>query len=92
MNGYNGTLLAYGQTGSGKTHTLASADGLIPRIINRLLRRVAADTRHEYKVTFSFIQIYQDKIYDLLVPQAKQTVDLVLRENPQKGVYVENMS
>ena len=35
----------------------------------------------------SYLQIYQEKIYDLLNPNSK--VDLVLREDPNKGIRVQ---
>eukprot|EP01079_Euglenida_sp_SAG-EU17-18_P000631 gene631-2486_t len=43
--GINGAVLTYGQTGSGKTHTMygapdGSSDGLIPRMVELLFRRL----------------------------------------------------
>ena len=35
----------------------------------------------------SYLQIYQEKIYDLL--NANSKVDLVLREDPKKGIGVQ---
>lgn len=34
----------------------------------------------------SYLQIYQEKIFDLLNPYSK--VDLVLREDPKQGIQV----
>jgi hypothetical protein len=101
MRGFNGTLMAYGQTGTGKTHTLTSEDGLIPRLINDTFEQISSDAQHEYKVTCSYIQIYQDKIFDLLATEhvqhsptksgAKTENDLALREHPDSGVYIEGL-
>ena len=38
----------------------------------------------------SYLQIYQEKIFDLLNPNSK--VDLVLREDPKKGTDVNSLS
>lgn len=90
LNGFNGTLMAYGQTGSGKTHTLMAPDGITAGVIERCFKKITQDERHEYKVTMSYLQIYQEKIYDLL--NSTNKVELSLREHPVKGVYVENLS
>lgn len=90
LNGFNGTLMAYGQTGSGKTYTLMAPDGITAGVIERCFKRITQDDRHDYKVTMSYLQIYQEKIYDLL--NSTNKVELSLREHPVKGVYVENLS
>uniref|UniRef100_A0A6A7FU56 Kinesin-like protein Klp98A isoform X2 n=1 Tax=Hirondellea gigas TaxID=1518452 RepID=A0A6A7FU56_9CRUS len=71
VEGYNACVLAYGQTGSGKTHTMtgsAQEPGLIPRICENLF---AVMQRGEvdgvtYKVEVSYLEIYNEKIRDLL--------------------------
>ncbi|XP_068708872.1 kinesin heavy chain-like [Montipora foliosa] len=90
FSGFNGTLMAYGQTGTGKTHTIMSSDGMCAHVVEKLFRRISLDKYHQYKVSVSYLQIYQEKIFDLL--NANSKVDLVLREDPKKGVYVENLS
>ncbi|XP_029208723.2 kinesin-like protein KIN-7O isoform X2 [Acropora millepora] len=82
--------MAYGQTGSGKTHTLMAPDGITAGVIERCFKRITQDDLHDYKVTMSYLQIYQEKIYDLL--NSTNKVELSLREHPVKGVYVENLS
>lgn len=83
FNGYNVTLMAYGQTGSGKTYTMGSDKdqdqsclGIIPRILSNIFERVdqLAET-HEISLKCSLLEIYQDKIRDLLenVPCAVTT-------------------
>ncbi|KAJ7377044.1 hypothetical protein OS493_031002 [Desmophyllum pertusum] len=88
--GFNGTLMAYGQTGTGKTYTMMSSDGICVLVVEKLFKRIHLDKYHDYKVCMSYLQIYQEKIFDLL--NANSKVDLVLREDPKKGVYVENLS
>lgn len=90
LSGFNGILMCYGQTGTGKTYTLMSNDGMTVRVICKCFSVIKRDFKHRYTVTCSYLQIYQDKIFDLL--NATRTVDLSLREHPKRGVYVENLT
>ncbi|XP_065092459.1 chromosome-associated kinesin KIF4A [Ochlerotatus camptorhynchus] len=73
--GYNVTILAYGQTGSGKTYTMGTnydgeedeTMGVIPRAINDIFGRIdemAEDS--EVTISCSFMELYQENLYDLL--------------------------
>lgn len=67
--GYHATIFAYGQTGSGKTYTLEGSedDGLIPKAINALFAKMSrASTHRVFKVYCSYLQLYNERIYDLL--------------------------
>ena len=70
MRGVNGCVLAYGQTGSGKTHSLQCADaadaGLLPRLVATLFVRAAIDGAHRYAVEAAAVQIYNEKLDDLV--------------------------
>ncbi|XP_057306892.1 kinesin-like protein KIF15 isoform X3 [Hydractinia symbiolongicarpus] len=90
LSGFNGILMCYGQTGTGKTYTLMSNDGMSVRIIYQCFKVVNADIKHKYTVTCSYLQIYQEKLYDLL--NETRTVELSLREHPKTGVYIENLT
>ena len=93
--GYNCCVLAYGQTGSGKTYTMLNYDsvddhGLIPQIANALISRSAGnDPNYEIRMEASFIEIYAEKIYDLLVPNSES---LKLHINPKIGTYVQDLT
>jgi hypothetical protein len=99
LEGYNCCILAYGQTGTGKTYTMLNYDtkqnnqtnpGLIPRIANELiLHSNSLPPNKEIQMEASFIEIYAEKIYDLLAPT--QT-NLKLHINPKIGTYIENLS
>lgn len=100
FQGYNATIFAYGQTGSGKTHTMMSdrkSDdrGLIPRISENLFDRVTKFTSESRKflITCSFLEIYNEIVYDLLVPRGKSTpkTGLEIREQKGIGVYVKDL-
>jgi len=75
---FNACLMAYGQTGSGKTHTMfgdprcREGEGVAFRTLRSttdILRcRVAADEdlRSRMSIQFSFLEVYNENIYDLL--------------------------
>mmetsp|Transcript_49887 Transcript_49887/g.97841 ORF Transcript_49887/g.97841 Transcript_49887/m.97841 type:complete len:1226 (-) Transcript_49887:256-3933(-) len=67
FDGENGLVFAYGMTNSGKTHTIQGAPetpGIVPRALVDLFRRL--EDNEEYKVVLSYLEIYNEKIYDLL--------------------------
>lgn len=72
LNGYNGTLMAYGQTGAGKTFTITGGTanyqerGLSPRCLAHVFREIAARPEHAFVVRVSYLEIYNEKMYDLL--------------------------
>ncbi|RLN66223.1 hypothetical protein BBJ28_00016207 [Nothophytophthora sp. Chile5] len=99
MDGYNATIFAYGQTSSGKTYTMEGANidhpelrGIIPRTATEIFSNVlAADENMEFIVKVSYIEIYMERIRDLLDPY-KSKVNLQVREDAQRGVFVEGMT
>ncbi|CCM05667.1 uncharacterized protein FIBRA_07897 [Fibroporia radiculosa] len=95
--GFNACILAYGQTGSGKSYSMMGygADkGIIPLTCSELFTRVddkkAADPHINFTVEVSYIEIYNEKVRDLLNP--KNTGNLRVREHPSLGPYVEDLS
>ncbi|GAM17301.1 hypothetical protein SAMD00019534_004760 [Acytostelium subglobosum LB1] len=94
MQGYNGTIFVYGQTSSGKTHTMQGPSiddpelkGVIPRMINTVFDCIKkADENIEFIVKASYIEIYMEKIRDLLDIRKD---NLKVREEKAKGVWVE---
>ena len=96
LDGYNGTIFAYGQSGSGKTFTMYGNDveneetkGLIPRIVENIFGYVENSNENiSFEIKMSVMQIYKEVIYDLLTGMK----DLKIKENPSRGIYVENLS
>uniref|UniRef100_A0A8C7R8L3 Kinesin-like protein n=1 Tax=Oncorhynchus mykiss TaxID=8022 RepID=A0A8C7R8L3_ONCMY len=98
INGYNGTIFAYGQTGSGKTFTMLGPSdfdnftddqrGVIPRSFEYLFFLIDRESENakSFLCKCSFIEIYNEQIYDLL---DSASASLFLRENIKKGVFVE---
>jgi len=70
-----------------------NAYGIIPRAIQTMFEMVAESSLEEdlhYTVSCCFLQIYNEKIYDLL--GNKDGVSLRIREDKKFGNYVENLS
>lgn len=99
LEGYNSTVFAYGQTGTGKTFTMEgftyhSSDnnrGIIQRSIEDIFNYIEeySNSNTKFMVRASYIQIYNEQISDLL---KIDKVNLQIREDKKKGVYVEGQS
>ncbi|XP_041668155.1 stAR-related lipid transfer protein 9 isoform X2 [Cheilinus undulatus] len=97
--GYNICLFAYGQTGSGKTYTMMGTSGsigLTPRICQGLFRSedTFPDGQNSSRVEISFLEIYNERVRDLLRGggEQKKRAALRVREHPDKGPYVQDLS
>nr|XP_019953683.1 PREDICTED: stAR-related lipid transfer protein 9 isoform X1 [Paralichthys olivaceus] len=96
--GYNVCLFAYGQTGSGKTYTMMGTPdsiGLTPRICQGLFRSedTFPDGQNSSRVEISFLEIYNERVRDLLRGgEQKKKASLRVREHPEKGPYVQDLS
>ncbi|XP_048590057.1 kinesin-like protein KIF13B isoform X2 [Nematostella vectensis] len=96
FEGYNACIFAYGQTGSGKTYTMMGAGedkGIIPRLCVNLFRGISQNDNHDitYKVEVSYIEIYNEKVRDLLCPRGG-SASLRVREHKVMGPYVEGLT
>ena len=96
LNGYNGTVFAYGQTGAGKSYTMMGSSiddeegrGVIPRIVQQIFTSIlASPSTIEYTVRVSYMEIYMERIRDLLAPQND---NLPVHEEKNRGVYVKGL-
>jgi kinesin family protein 5 len=96
LNGYNGTVFAYGQTGAGKSYTMMGTDiaddegrGVIPRIVQQIFHSIlSSPSTIEYTVRVSYMEIYMERIRDLLQPQND---NLPVHEEKNRGVYVKGL-
>uniref|UniRef100_A0AAR2K0W2 Kinesin family member 13Bb n=1 Tax=Pygocentrus nattereri TaxID=42514 RepID=A0AAR2K0W2_PYGNA len=96
FQGYNACIFAYGQTGSGKSYTMmgsAEQPGLIPRLCSSLFQRTAQELREgeSFTVEVSFMEIYNEKVRDLLDPKGSSQA-LRVREHKVLGPYVDGLS
>jgi len=101
LDGYNVCLFAYGQTGSGKTYTM---EGINRRAVGRLFQEIGERKgQYTYKMTLNMIEIYNEKIKDLLVSHSRRNMaerDLGLKNKPTylrmrsdaNRVHIQNLS
>ncbi|XP_070157076.1 kinesin-like protein unc-104 isoform X2 [Polyergus mexicanus] len=97
FEGYNVCIFAYGQTGAGKSYTMMGKqedgqEGIIPQICKDLFRKISytSNERLKYSVEVSYMEIYCERVRDLLNP--KNRGNLRVREHPLYGPYVEDLS
>ncbi|XP_013979234.1 kinesin-like protein KIF1A isoform X17 [Salmo salar] len=99
FEGYNVCIFAYGQTGSGKSYTmmgkpdLKDQEGIIPLMCEDLFTKFNDsnnDNSKSYSVEVSYMEIYCERVRDLLNPKNKG--NLRVREHPLMGPYVEDLS
>uniref|UniRef100_A0A3P8XA26 Kinesin motor domain-containing protein n=1 Tax=Esox lucius TaxID=8010 RepID=A0A3P8XA26_ESOLU len=96
FQGYNACIFAYGQTGSGKSFSMMGnekAPGLIPRLCCSLFERISREDSqaHSFKVEVSYMEIYNEKVRDLLDPKGSRQ-SLKVREHKVLGPYVDGLS
>ncbi|XP_077641708.1 kinesin-like protein KIF1A isoform X19 [Lonchura striata] len=97
FEGYNVCIFAYGQTGAGKSYTMMGKQekdqqGIIPQLCEDLFSRINDTTNDNmsYSVEVSYMEIYCERVRDLLNPKNKG--NLRVREHPLMGPYVEDLS
>ncbi|XP_060793866.1 kinesin-like protein KIF1C isoform X2 [Neoarius graeffei] len=97
FEGYNVCIFAYGQTGAGKSYTMMGKpepeeQGIIPQMCEDLFNRIMENTDPDlsYSVEVSYMEIYCERVCDLLSPVC--VVGLRVREHPILGPYVEDLT
>jgi len=89
MEGYHGTVFAYGMTGTGKTYSMQGtmhSPGVIPQAITDIFSYIRETPHREFLLRVSYLEIYNEKIYDLLAEET-QNEEIKLREDNKRGVY-----
>ncbi|CAH2094380.1 unnamed protein product [Euphydryas editha] len=103
FQGYNVTILAYGQTGSGKTYTMGTnysgSDGdftrlgVIPQAVADIFDFIEThEDKFIFKVTVSFMELYQEQCYDLLSGKERGHSIIEIREDINKGVILPGIT
>ena len=96
--GYHCCLFAYGQTGSGKSYSMVgygSNKGIVPISCEEIFKRISSnkDPSTFYEVEVSMLEIYNEKVQDLLVPISKRPPGgLKIRESKALGVFVADLT
>ncbi|KAF5454311.1 hypothetical protein F2P56_023986 [Juglans regia] len=92
VQGLNATVFAYGSTGSGKTYTMVGTKddpGLMVLSLHTVFDLIKSNkSSDEFEVTCSYLEVYNEVIYDLL---EKSSCHLELREDPEQGIIVAGL-
>lgn len=100
FSGFNATILAYGQTGSGKTHTMGTAFdgaldanvGVIPRAMHDIFERIKKlSDEYEFVIKCSFMELYQEQLFDLLSPKPREESIVDMRED-RSGIIMVGLT
>ena len=91
--GLNNTIFAYGQTGAGKSYSIfgyPGNKGIIPLAATEMFVKIGQETdpNVRYEVTVQMVEIYMEKIQDLLVPANKRGAPLPIKQS-KAGIYVQ---
>ncbi|KAK2152327.1 hypothetical protein LSH36_333g03043 [Paralvinella palmiformis] len=85
------------QTGSGKSYSIVGSpnnSGLVPRVCEELFKIIDQKKNPDitYEVTFSMLEIYNEEVRDLLNKKKTPHGGLKIKENVDRGFYVEGLS
>lgn len=97
LDGYNSVILAYGATGCGKTHTMVGTsdnEGLMVRSVGDLflLKEKSESEGMEIKIIISYVEVYNENIYDLLVDDKSKSDPLELYEDSSKSIIINGVT
>ena len=96
--GYHCCLFAYGQTGSGKSYSMVgygANKGIVPISCEEIFKRISENKEPSlhYEVEVSMLEIYNEKVQDLLVPISNRPPSgLKIRESKALGVFVADLT
>ncbi|XP_060813006.1 kinesin-like protein KIF12 isoform X1 [Bombus pascuorum] len=104
VEGFSCTAFCYGQTGSGKTHTLtgppemfermnpySEQHGLVFRSFVYLFKLLQERQDCNFVLKASFLEIYNEKVIDLLNPGTSRKPLMVRWSKKTRGFFVENL-
>ena len=86
VSGINSSIFAYGQTSSGKTYTM---NGITQCTVADIFNYIEKHTEREFTLKFSAIEIYNESVRDLLIPDCSP---LRLLDDPERGTVVEKLT
>ena len=96
--GYHCCLFAYGQTGAGKSYSMVgygNNKGIVPISCEEIFNRINEnkDSNLHFEVEVSMLEIYNEKVQDLLMPPNKRpSTGLKIRESKTLGIFVEGLT
>ncbi|KAJ0395631.1 hypothetical protein P43SY_003287 [Pythium insidiosum] len=88
VEGYHSSVFVYGQTGTGKTYTMRGArgePGVISLAVHDVFQHIASLPEREFLLRFSYLEVYNERVFDLLANGARPDVKLYEVEKPTAG-------
>ncbi|GJV29281.1 kinesin-like protein KIN-14C [Tanacetum coccineum] len=100
LDGYKVSIFTYGQTGSGKTYTMMGRPeaplqkGMIPRSLEQVFQKseALADQGWKYKMQASMLEIYNEKIQDLLANKRNAGAKQYNIKHAEGNTYVSHLT
>ncbi|KAM7449659.1 hypothetical protein ABFA07_002571 [Porites harrisoni] len=95
VDGYNVCIFAYGQTGSGKTYTMIGdkelkSPGIAPRAMEAIFNLMNEQkSKFSFKVHCYMLELYNDRLIDLLAPHGKEPAKLDIKKDKKGLVFVQ---
>lgn len=95
VDGYNVCIFAYGQTGSGKTYTMIGdkelkSPGIAPRAMEAIYSLMDEQkSKFSFRVHCYMLELYNDRLIDLLAPAGKEPVKLDIKKDKKGLVFVQ---
>lgn len=90
------------QTGSGKTYTMGTTfegnwdsprTGIIPRALQDIFANIRQlENDHTITISCSFMELYQENLYDLLSGKIKDQSVCEIREDSTRGIIITGLS
>lgn len=69
----------------------AELEGIMPRAFNQIFESINADSEQtQFLIRASYLEIYNEEVRDLLSKNPKNKLEL--KEKPDSGVYVKDLS
>lgn len=94
VDGYNVCIFAYGQISCGKKFSIYGTEsdpGLVPRATRELFKIMEhCRTRFSFSLKVCMVELYQDSLVDLLLPQNGKRLKLNVKKNSKGMVCIEN--
>ena len=90
IEGFHGTVFAYGMTGTGKTFSMQGtpgSPGIITQAVQDIFRLIDGDHNNKFNLKVSYLEIYNERIRDLLADASSATEEIRIREDARRGAY-----
>lgn len=90
LDGFHGTVFAYGMTGTGKTYSMqgtSESPGIIPLAVQDIFNAITQDSNNRYSLRVSYLEIYNEKIRDLLSRTLANNDEIKIRDDPKRGIH-----